>query len=92
MARDPRFPSKTKRMTAEAVHKLQEIFRAVFEVPGNEDVTKLRQMHTQRWDSLAHVSLVAAVESEFGVSLDAGDQLRMTSYQATAILLEEKGL
>jgi acyl carrier protein len=49
-------------------------------------------MHTSSWDSLAHVALVTAIESEFRVSLDAADQLQMTSYTATALLLEERGL
>ena len=52
----------------------------------------LDQTNSPRWDSLDHVSLVTAIESEFGLSLDAADQLRMTSYAATTILLEEKGL
>jgi acyl carrier protein len=79
-------------MSAQATEKLQEIFRAVFELPEGADLTRLRQMNTQEWDSLAHVSLVVAIESEFGMSLDAAEQLQMTSYQATQLLLEEKGL
>jgi len=63
----------------------------VFELPAEIDVTSLDQSNSPRWDSLDHVSLVTAIESEFGVSLDAADQFRMTSYVATAILLEEKG-
>lgn len=70
--------------------RLQDIFRAVFEMPATTDVTNLRQLTTTSWDSLAHVSLVAAIESEFGVSLDAAEQLRMTSYAATEALLQEK--
>jgi acyl carrier protein len=77
-------------MNTETADRLQDIFRAVFEIPGDADVTNLRQMNTPKWDSLAHVSLVTAIESEFGLSLDAADQLRMTSYAATALLLEEK--
>jgi acyl carrier protein len=78
-------------MTAQTADRLQDIFRAVFEMPEGTDVTNLRQMNTPKWDSLAHVSLVTAIESEFGVSLDAADQLRMTSFAATALLLDEKG-
>lgn len=77
-------------MTQAPSARLQAIFRAVFEIPDGTDVTALRQLHTPKWDSLAHVSLVAALESEFGVSLDAGDQMRMTSYAATEALLQEK--
>jgi len=78
-------------MKTPTADRLQEIFRAVFELPADRDVTTLDQANSPRWDSLDHVSLVAAIESEFAVSLDAADQVRMTSYEATAALLEEKG-
>jgi acyl carrier protein len=77
-------------MDTDTTSRLQDVFRAVFEVPDGADVTSIRQISTPKWDSLAHVSLVTAIESEFGVSLDAADQLRMTSYAATALLLGEK--
>jgi acyl carrier protein len=79
-------------MNTQSSDRLQDIFRAVFELSGDIDVTNLDQTNSPRWDSLDHVSLVTAIESEFGISLDAADQLRMTSYVATAILLEERGL
>ena len=79
-------------MNTQTSERLKEIFHAVFELSPKVDVTNLDQTNSPRWDSLDHVSLVTAIESEFGVSLDAADQLRMTSYSATAILLEEKGL
>jgi acyl carrier protein len=79
-------------MNAENTSKLHDIFRAVFQLPAHADVTQLEQTETAQWDSLAHVSLVGALESEFDVSIDAGDQLSMTSYAQTQQLLEEKGL
>jgi acyl carrier protein len=78
-------------MTPASTTKLQDIFRAVFELPDQADVTVLQQAGSEKWDSLIHVSLVAAIESEFGVTLDAADQLYMTSYEATRLLLGEKG-
>ena len=79
-------------MNSQSAQRLQDIFRVVFGVPASFDVTKLDHSNAPRWDSLDHVSLVAAIESEFGVSLDAADQMRMGSYEATALLLEEKGV
>ena len=79
-------------MNAQNSERLQEIFRAVFELSPGVQVTSLDQSNSPRWDSLDHVSLVTAIESEFGISLDAADQLRMTGYQAVIHLLEEKGL
>lgn len=79
-------------MNATSTEKLQDVFRAVFELAPGADATRVRQINQKNWDSLAHVSLVTAIESEFEVTLDAADALRMTSYQATQLLLEEKGL
>ncbi len=79
-------------MNAASTAKLQSVFRAVFDRPEDADVTSLRQIADPKWDSLAQVSLMAAIESEFGVQLDAADALRMTSYRATELLLDEKGL
>jgi acyl carrier protein len=78
-------------MTAQSIEKLQEIFRAVFDLPATDDVARVRQVAERKWDSLAHVTLVAAIESEFNVSIDTADTLRMTSYEATRLLLEEMG-
>jgi len=77
-------------MNIDGVTKLREIFRVVFELSPGSDVTRVRQISERNWDSLAHVSLVAAVESEFDVTLDTADALRMTSYEATLLLLAEK--
>ena len=79
-------------MNTQTSDRLRDIFRAVFALSRDIDVTNLDQTNSPRWDSLDHVSLVTAIESEFGISLDASDQLRMTSYLATAILLEERGV
>jgi acyl carrier protein len=79
-------------ITTESQEKLQEIFRAVFELAPDSDVTKVRKLSTSRWDSLAHVSLVVAIESEFGIALDLEDAQRISSYEAAEILLEDKGL
>jgi len=72
--------------------RLEEIFRAVFNAPAAVDVTVAQQKKTPEWDSLAHVMIVTAIESEFGITLDADEQLRMTSFEATAALLTERGL
>ena len=76
-------------MNNESREKLEAIFRAVFELPPGSDLAGLRSGQTEAWDSLATVSLVAAIESEFGLSLEADQMLRITSYEATATLVGE---
>ena len=79
-------------MTTTNREKLQEIFRVVLELPPTADVTGVQQGSGHNWDSLAHVSLIAAIESEFNTTIDAVDALCLTSYQATTTLLDQKGL
>jgi acyl carrier protein len=72
--------------------KLTEIFRAVFGLEEAVDVRRVRQLGTPTWDSLAHVTLVAALENEFQIAIEAADSLELTSYEAAANYLEERGL
>ena len=69
--------------------KLAEIFRMVLELEDNEDVKGIRQINYKKWDSLAQVSLITAIESEFQITIDASDYERFTSYSAVKLLLEE---
>ena len=78
-------------MTDQAETKLQQIVRASLELPPDADVTRARQLGVESWDSLAHVSLMLAIESEFHVSIDVADQIRLTSYPAIRLYLEERG-
>jgi len=77
-------------MTQQDEQKLDDVFRAVMNLQAGTNVSDLRQLNTPGWDSLAHVSLVAAVESEFGISIDIEDSLDLTSYQAVKLYLEER--
>jgi acyl carrier protein len=68
--------------------RLQEIFRSVFQ-GATGDVTQIRQVTEPSWDSLAHVTLVAALESEFNITVDAARSLELTSYAAVRLFLSE---
>jgi acyl carrier protein len=72
--------------------RLQAIFRGVFSLSSDADVSRCRQVAMPEWDSLAHVTLVAAIESEFGVSVDTADSLGLTSYESARLYLEELGV
>lgn len=71
--------------------KLEEIFREVFRLLPGDDVAKVRQINHPAWDSLAHVTLIGAIESEFNVTIDVADSIEITSYQAAVLYLEEHG-
>ena len=48
------FASELKAMRASDESRLQDIFRAVFELQPSRDVTAVRQISEKSWDSLAH--------------------------------------
>jgi len=77
-------------MTEKTEAKLQAIVRAALELPPQVDVTRVGQDTVATWDSLAHAMLMVAIESEFGLSIDAADQLRLTSYPAIRDYLAER--
>ncbi len=79
-------------MTGEAETKLQEIMRAALDLPADAAVTHARQLGVETWDSLAHVSLMLAIEGEFGISIAVADQIHLTSYSAIHRYLEEQGV
>lgn len=70
--------------------KLSQIFRFVLNLPDDADVSNVRRINESKWDSLANATLVVAMEDEFGLKLDARDIERLTSYQATLLLIQEK--
>ena len=53
--------------------RLQAVFRDVF---GDESLVLRRDMtaaDVEDWDSLSHISLLVAVEKEFGIRFDLGE-------------------
>ncbi|MBF0295853.1 MAG: acyl carrier protein [Magnetococcales bacterium] len=78
-------------MRPDTEQQLREIFRAVLELDPAESPDGIRNLTEPRWNSLAHVTLLAAIESEFGLSLSIEEMDRVTSFAAARLLLEEKG-
>ena len=77
-------------LDARSIEKLQRVFRAVFDCEDGRDMSMLRQSDEPLWDSLMHVSLVAAMESEFDVAIDAVDSLAITSFESAVAVLEQQ--
>ena len=71
-------------------HELAEVFRAIFELPEDADVHGLRQLTFPQWDSLAHVTLISAVENQFEREIDIEQSLELTSFEAILIFLEDE--
>jgi acyl carrier protein len=71
---------------------LQQVFLVALDLPEGIDASSIRRISEPKWDSLAHTTLVFAIESEFGVSFSAQETERITSFASARLLLEEKGL
>jgi len=69
-------------MSAHTESQLREIFRAVFNLPATAEVEAISQATHPEWDSLAHVTITTAVESEFGIEIEAADSMDLTSFDA----------
>jgi acyl carrier protein len=69
------------------LQRLRETFRTALDLPAGTDVDDLHYQDSDKWDSLAHMSLVAAIEDEFSVMIDTDDVINMSSFaEATRIL------
>ena len=68
----------------------RQVFIAVLELPEDTDVTALEQQDLEAWDSLAHVLLCTALESEFDLQIDLDDAVELTSFTAALEYLERR--
>ena len=74
----------------EIYERLNEVFRDVFDddsIEVNEDTTA---NDIEDWDSLNHITLIDAVESEFGVRFTMGEVSCMKNVGEMAQILKER--
>ena len=69
--------------------KLDKIFNSIFELKEATELEKLDQKNFSKWDSLAQVNLIVAIESEFSITIDIAKYEKFTSYKAIKNLLDE---
>jgi len=77
-------------MKSEIPDILSQIFRIILELPDDAEMLNVRLINETRWDSLATVTLITSIQSEFGITFDSHEIERLTSYKATLLLLQEK--
>ena len=76
-------------MIEEIILKLNQIFITVLELDEDAYLDDLDLENDERYDSLAQVLLIAAVESEFNISIKASDYENFTSYSAVKNVLKD---
>ena len=80
-------------MTVTTVNdRLKNLFVEVLELPEGVDVENLKYRDISQWDSLGHMSLVAAIEDEFDVQLDTEQVIGMSSFKVAVDMLKDLGV
>ena len=72
--------------------RLRRVFRTALSLPDDHDVDTLEYRSIANWDSIAHMSLVAAIEDEFGLMLDTDEVLDLSSFGMAVALLDKHGV
>lgn len=60
--------------------KLRTIFATSLDLKVEEITDALRYATIAQWDSIAHMSLIAAIEEGFDIMIDAEDVIDMSSF------------
>jgi acyl carrier protein len=69
------------------LQRLREAFRTALDLPADAPVDDLRYQDNEKWDSLAHMSLIATIEDEFSVMIDTDDVINMSSFAEAVRIL-----
>ncbi len=72
--------------------RLTDIIVEVLRVPRAQIVDTLDMEATSTWDSLSHMQLIAAIEEEFGIELDADEIVTMRSVASIRDVLRHKAV
>jgi acyl carrier protein len=62
------------------------------ELPEGTDVESLKYRDIEQWDSLGHMTLVAAIEDEFGVQLETDQVIDLSSFKVALDMLRGLGV
>lgn len=75
-----------------ATNKLINAFVLALEIKENEANESLKYNEDKRWDSTAHMILIAQLEADFEVMFDVDDIIDMSSFTKAKELLGKYGV
>lgn len=73
-------------------NRVGTIFNSVFDYPAEKFTAETVPDDVTRWDSLGHISLVSALQAEFGIELELDEIMEMVSGAKIVEVLEAKGI
>ena len=79
-------------MNEEKLLKLRAIFSVILELPESFPIEKSSKINNRKWDSLAQIAIIVAIENEFKVVIPTEDYERIMSFKSTELLLNEIGV
>jgi acyl carrier protein len=69
--------------------RLREIFSTVLDLPENVINGDLTSRDCTKWDSLAHIHMVSAIDQEFSVTLSFERQMDIKSFSDAVNVVQE---
>jgi len=72
--------------------RLRSVFSQALGIPAAEIHDEIAYDKSKGWDSLAHMTLVSALDSEFGIMLDTDDVLDLSTYGKSKDILRKYGV
>jgi acyl carrier protein len=88
---DPSAITSKGKTVSEAI-RLSDLVAEILRLPPGSVTDGLTIAETENWDSLAHIELIAALESEFSVELSSDDIVEMITYAKIRSVLGGKGV
>lgn len=76
--------------TAEILNKLESIFLDTFTDAGYQFSSETAREDIDEWDSLNHIRLLTAIESEFGFQFDLDEIEDITNVSTIADIIKNK--
>ncbi len=71
------------------IEKYNQVFIETLEVSESE-LKGLKYKSVPLWDSVGQMSLIAALEDEFGIAIDGDDIMEINSYENGLDILKKK--
>lgn len=79
-------------LVSDTEQKLRQAFARGLNMPEAEVNESLEYASTAGWDSVAHMSLIASLDSTFAITLDTDDVIEMSSYVKAREILAQYGI
>jgi len=72
-----------------SVQKYSEIFIKALNISSDKFTENLKYNEIEEWDSIGHMTLVAALEEEFKISLETDDIIDFSSFKKGIEILKK---